>query len=166
MVSHLRRTFDTNSATRRVPDPPFPRDPRSRGKGERRRRMLRPRRHRRRHHHRAPFFRAAAAHVVVFASLLYSPTAAGDAALDGGMANRENDDDGERRRRLLLLLPVEWEDGPSSWDEFGHDNDPDVCGLRAMTAKEWESGRYWEGKEPVLVTGVTDGWPARTNWKK
>jgi hypothetical protein len=106
--------------------------------------MLRPRRHRRRHHHRAPFFRAA--------------------AVDGGMANRENDDDGERRR--LLLLPVEWEDGPSSWDEFGHDNDPDVCGLRVMTAKEWESGRYWEGKEPVLVTGVTDGWPARTNWKK
>ncbi len=120
---------------------------------------MRPRRHRR--HHRAPFFRAAAAYVVVFVSLLF-PTA-GDAAHDVGMENRENDDDGERRR---LLLPVEWEEGPSSWDEFGHDNDPDVCGLRVMTAKEWESGRYWEGKEPVLVTGVTDGWPARTNWKK
>ena len=119
-----------------------------------------PRRHRRRHH-RAPFFRAAAAaYVVVFFVSLLFPTA-------GDAANRENDDDdGERRRRLLLLPPVEWEDGPSSWDEFGHDNDPDVCGLRVMSAKEWESGRYWEGKEPVLVTGVTDGWPARTNWKK
>jgi hypothetical protein len=61
---------------------------------------------------------------------------------------------------------LEWEDGPSSWEEFGHDNDPSVCGLKVITVEEWEAGRYWEGKKPVLVSGVTDGWPALNNWKK
>lgn len=60
----------------------------------------------------------------------------------------------------------EWEDGPSSWEEFGHDNDPSVCGLPVLTVKEWEEGRYWEGMKPVLVSDVTDGWPALNNWKK
>jgi hypothetical protein len=61
---------------------------------------------------------------------------------------------------------LEWEDGPSSWEEFGHDNDPSVCGLQVLTVEEWEAGRYWEGKKPVLVSGVTEGWPALNNWKK
>ena len=60
-----------------------------------------------------------------------------------------------------------WEDGPSSWDEFGHDNDPDVCGLPRITVEEWEDKRYWEGKYgPVIVMNVTDGWAALNNWKK
>ena len=59
----------------------------------------------------------------------------------------------------------EWEDGPSSWDEFGHNNDPDVCGLPVLTVEEWEAGRYWEKGQPVLVKNVTDGWAALNNWK-
>jgi len=60
---------------------------------------------------------------------------------------------------------LEWKDGPSSWEAFGHDNDPSVCGLQVLTVEAWEAGRYWEGKKPVLVSGVTDGWPALNNWK-
>eukprot|EP00581_Thalassiosira_minuscula_P008321 CAMPEP_0183703902 /NCGR_PEP_ID=MMETSP0737-20130205/1453_1 /TAXON_ID=385413 /ORGANISM="Thalassiosira miniscula, Strain CCMP1093" /LENGTH=453 /DNA_ID=CAMNT_0025930705 /DNA_START=18 /DNA_END=1379 /DNA_ORIENTATION=- len=58
-----------------------------------------------------------------------------------------------------------WEDGPSSWQEFGHDNDPNVCGLPVLTVEEWEAGKYWEGNKPVIVKNVTDGWAANHNWK-
>ena len=60
---------------------------------------------------------------------------------------------------------LEWEDGPASWEEFGHDNDPSVCGLPVLTVEEWEEGRYWEGNKPVLVKNVTDGWAALKNWR-
>jgi len=60
---------------------------------------------------------------------------------------------------------LRWEDGPSSWEEFGHDNDPEVCGLQFLTVREWEEGRYWERDEPVIVKNVTAGWAARHNWK-
>ena len=63
-------------------------------------------------------------------------------------------------------IPVEWEDGQSSWEEYGHDNNPDICGLPLLTVAEWESGRYWERNKPVLVSGVTNGWAALTHWKK
>lgn len=59
----------------------------------------------------------------------------------------------------------EWEDGPASWEEFGHDNDPDVCGLPRLTVEEWEAGRHWEGSRPVLVKDVTKGWAALENWR-
>ena len=58
-----------------------------------------------------------------------------------------------------------WEDGHSSWDEFGHDNDPSVCRMRTMTVDEWEAGRHWRGNVPVMVTNVTDGWVANVNWR-
>ena len=61
---------------------------------------------------------------------------------------------------------LEWEDGPSSWDEFGHDNAPDICGVQVLTVQEWEEGRYWAGNKPVIVMNVTDGWAALNNWKK
>ena len=54
-------------------------------------------------------------------------------------------------------IPKEWEDGQSSWEEFGHNNNPDICGLPLLTVAEWEVGRYWERNTPVLVSGVTDG---------
>ena len=60
----------------------------------------------------------------------------------------------------------EWEDGPSSWEEFGHDNDPSVCSLPRITVEEWEAGRYWDGPKPVIVKNATDGWAALHNWKK
>eukprot|EP00579_Thalassiosira_antarctica_P000628 CAMPEP_0201867376 /NCGR_PEP_ID=MMETSP0902-20130614/1622_1 /ASSEMBLY_ACC=CAM_ASM_000551 /TAXON_ID=420261 /ORGANISM="Thalassiosira antarctica, Strain CCMP982" /LENGTH=394 /DNA_ID=CAMNT_0048392519 /DNA_START=49 /DNA_END=1233 /DNA_ORIENTATION=+ len=60
----------------------------------------------------------------------------------------------------------EWEDGPSSWEEFGHDNDPSVCGLPVLTVEEWEAGKYWDGNKPVLVKNMTDGWAALNHWKK
>jgi hypothetical protein len=63
-------------------------------------------------------------------------------------------------------IPKEWEDGQSSWEEFGHDNNPDICGLPLLSVAEWENGRYWERNKPVLVSGVTDGWAALSNWKK
>ena len=63
-------------------------------------------------------------------------------------------------------IPVEWEDGQSSWEEYGHDNNPDICGLPLLTVAEWESGRYWERNKPVLVSGLTNGWAALTHWKK
>ena len=58
-----------------------------------------------------------------------------------------------------------WEDGPSSWEEFGHDNDPTVCRMPTITVDEWESGRYWRGNQPVMVANVTAGWAANVNWK-
>ena len=33
-----------------------------------------------------------------------------------------------------------WEDGPSSWDEFGHDNTH--CNVKVLTVEEWEAGKY------------------------
>jgi hypothetical protein len=79
----------------------------------------------------------------------------------GSISQEANDFDGVDYGNHNL----EWEDGPSSWEEFGHDNDPSVCGVQLLTVEEWEAGRYWEGKKPVLVTGVTDDWPALNNWK-
>ena len=58
-----------------------------------------------------------------------------------------------------------WEDGHSSWDEFGHDNDPSVCKMRTMTAGEWEAGRHWRNNVPVMVTNVTDSWAANFHWR-
>ena len=61
----------------------------------------------------------------------------------------------------------EWEDGPTSWSEFGHDNSPEICGLPIISVAEWEEKRWWEGKlGPVIVKNVTDGWAALHNWKK
>lgn len=61
----------------------------------------------------------------------------------------------------------EWEDGPTSWSEFGHDNSPEICGLPIISVTEWEEKRWWEGKlGPCIVKNVTDGWPALHNWKK
>ena len=33
-----------------------------------------------------------------------------------------------------------WEDGHSSWDEFGHDNTH--CNVKVLTVEEWEAGKY------------------------
>lgn len=61
----------------------------------------------------------------------------------------------------------EWEDGPTSWTEFGHDNAPEICGLPIISVTEWEEKRWWEGKlGPCIVKNVTDGWAALHNWKK
>ena len=61
----------------------------------------------------------------------------------------------------------EWEDGPTSWSEFGHDNSPEICGLPIISVVEWEEKRWWEGKlGPCIVKNVTDGWAALHNWKK
>ena len=59
-----------------------------------------------------------------------------------------------------------WEDAPASWEEFGHDNDPNICGIPVLSVEEWEEGRCWEREEPVLVRNVTDGWPALDHWTK
>ena len=61
---------------------------------------------------------------------------------------------------------VEWEDGPTSWDEFGHDNAQDVCGIPNISVEEWEAGRYWEGDTPVIIRNVTNGWAALHTMKK
>jgi hypothetical protein len=106
--------------------------------------------------------RSFASLVVVVVSLL--PTAT--LVIAGGETADVDDVDDGIDRDGGYRLPFEWEDGPSSWEEFGHDNDPSVCGLRVLTVKEWEAGKYWEGREPVLVSGVTEGWPALNNWKK
>ena len=58
------------------------------------------------------------------------------------------------------------QDSPASWEEFGHDNDPNACGLPVLTIDKWEAGRYWEGSKPVLVRNVADSWAALSNWKK
>ena len=55
-----------------------------------------------------------------------------------------------------------WEDGPSSWEEFGHDNSN--CRLEHITIEEWEAGKYWERGNPVIVTGVTKEWAANEHW--
>lgn len=59
-----------------------------------------------------------------------------------------------------------WDDAPASWEEFGHDNDPNICGVPVLTVEEWEAGRYWEKEKPVLVKNITDGWPALDHWTK
>mmetsp|Transcript_9213 Transcript_9213/g.19905 ORF Transcript_9213/g.19905 Transcript_9213/m.19905 type:complete len:423 (+) Transcript_9213:136-1404(+) len=61
---------------------------------------------------------------------------------------------------------IEWEDGPTSAEEFDHDNNPEICGLEYLTVEEWEAGKYWEKDKPVLVKNVTAGWKALNNWKK
>lgn len=58
-----------------------------------------------------------------------------------------------------------WEDGPASWSEFGHDNSPEICGLPLISVKEWESGRYWERDTPIMVANVTAQWDALHNWQ-
>lgn len=61
---------------------------------------------------------------------------------------------------------INWEDAPASWEEYGHDNDPSVCGLERLTVEEWERGKYWNQNKPVIVMNVTDQWPALEHWKK
>ncbi len=61
---------------------------------------------------------------------------------------------------------LNWDDGPASWEEFGHDNDPNVCGIRYMSMEEWEEEKGWEGDRPVIVRNATEGWAALRNWKK
>ncbi len=83
---------------------------------------------------------------------------------DDEMGEGDDDDDG------TIVVDygnhnLRWDDGPSSWDEFGHDNDPDVCRMRTMTVEEWESGRHWRHNVPVMVTNVTSGWDANVNWE-
>lgn len=68
-----------------------------------------------------------------------------------------------------MILPKSYSfdlaDGPASREEFYHD-DPELCRLKRLTVEEWEAGKYWEGKEPVIVTNVTEGWLALEHWKK
>ena len=59
-----------------------------------------------------------------------------------------------------------WEEAPASAEEFDHDNDENVCRLSIISVDEWESGRHWEGEEPVIVRNVTDGWRALEHWTK
>lgn len=87
----------------------------------------------------------------------------------GDSSDDDGDDDGDEEEEEDVDYGnhnLEWEDGPSSWEEFGHDNDPDVCGLQFLTVAEWEEGRFWEGDVPVIVKNVTGEWPALVNWKK
>ena len=60
----------------------------------------------------------------------------------------------------------DWEDAPASWEEYGHDNDPYVCGVERLTVEEWEKGRYWNKNKPVIVMNVTAEWPAAKHWTK
>jgi len=60
----------------------------------------------------------------------------------------------------------DWEDAPASWEEYGHDNDPYVCGVERLTVEEWEKGKYWNKNKPVIVMNVTDQWPAVKHWTK
>ena len=60
---------------------------------------------------------------------------------------------------------LNWEDGTTSWDEFGHDNSPDMCNLPILTVEEWEAGKYWERDQPAIVRNVTKGWAALHSWK-
>eukprot|EP00804_Cyclotella_cryptica_P011474 CCRYP_016394-RB/>CCRYP_016394-RB protein AED:0.43 eAED:0.43 QI:195/1/1/1/1/1/4/148/320 len=59
-----------------------------------------------------------------------------------------------------------WEDAPASAEEFDHDNDKSICRLPIISVAEWETGRYWEKEEPVIVKNVTDGWMALQHWTK
>jgi hypothetical protein len=59
-----------------------------------------------------------------------------------------------------------WEEAPISAGEFDHENDRNVCRLPIISVDEWESGRYWEREEPVIVRNVTDGWGALEHWTK
>jgi hypothetical protein len=83
------------------------------------------------------------------------------ARLEARIKNDRGEDDGVDYGNHNLR----WDDGPSSWDEFGHDNDPDVCRMRTITVEEWESGRYWRGNVPVMVKNVTAGWDANVHWE-
>jgi hypothetical protein len=83
------------------------------------------------------------------------------ARLEARIKNDRGDDDGVDYGNHNLR----WDDGPSSWDEFGHDNDPNVCRMQTITIEEWESGRYWRGNVPVMVKNVTAGWAANVNWE-
>jgi hypothetical protein len=94
------------------------------------------------------------------------------ARLKAEIKNDEDDDDDDDEMEVEVDDGVDygnhnlrWDDGPSSWDEFGHDNDPDVCRMRTMTVAEWESGRHWRNDVPVMVTNVTAGWAANVNWE-
>ena len=49
-----------------------------------------------------------------------------------------------------------WDQGHSSWEEFGHENDPDVCRMMTITPDEWERGKYWRHNVPVMVSRVLD----------
>jgi hypothetical protein len=60
---------------------------------------------------------------------------------------------------------TQWSQGPSSWEEFGHTNDPSVCKLQTITVDEWERGKYWRGNVPVMVMNVTTNWDANVHWE-
>ncbi|KAL3817728.1 hypothetical protein ACHAXA_002488 [Cyclostephanos tholiformis] len=89
------------------------------------------------------------------------------ARLKAKIKNDDDDDDDEEHNDDVDYgnHNLRWEDGPSSWDEFGHDNDPSVCRMQIMTVEEWESGRHWRNNVPVMVTNVTSGWAANVNWE-
>lgn len=60
---------------------------------------------------------------------------------------------------------TKWSQGPSSWEEFGHANDPNICRLQTITLDEWERGKYWRYNVPVMVMNVTADWDANMNWE-
>ena len=60
---------------------------------------------------------------------------------------------------------TKWSQGPSSWEEFGHTNDPNICRLQTITLDEWERGKYWRYNVPVMVMNVTADWDANMNWE-
>ena len=84
---------------------------------------------------------------------------------DGGAEHGDGDGDGDDGQVDYGNHNHNWEDGHSSWDEFGHDNDPSVCKMRTMTVGEWEAGRHWRNNVPVMVTNVTDNWAANIHWR-
>ena len=93
----------------------------------------------------------------------HSLLACGLAALRASGSPHPLTEGGHDYRRPEFL---EWGDGPSSRDEFDHNNDPRVCGVEFLTVDEWEAGRHWERQQPVIVRNVTAGWAALTHWKK
>jgi hypothetical protein len=107
------------------------------------------------HHHN---HRAVYAALLCFLAVCVGVTFSQEDTVTTATMEEENIDYGNHN--------LEWEDGPSSWDEFGHDNAPDICGVQVLTVQEWEEGRYWAGNKPVIVKNVTDGWAALNNWKK
>lgn len=101
--------------------------------------------------------------------LLTSAVLSGGAEEGAQAADAASDEEGGGRAADNVINygnpHLEWEEGPSSWEEFGHDNPPDVCGLPVLTVEEWERGRHWEKDRPVLVRNVTEGWAALENWR-
>mmetsp|Transcript_2148 Transcript_2148/g.3718 ORF Transcript_2148/g.3718 Transcript_2148/m.3718 type:complete len:140 (+) Transcript_2148:145-564(+) len=86
---------------------------------------------------------------------------------DDDRTTNENDDDDDAKDATTVDYGnhnQEWEDGPASWEEFGHDNEH--CGVQYLTVEEWERGRHWDGSKPVIVRNVTAGWKALHHWKK